>query len=225
MKDDDKLLATIRSQLFSAVIGDVMDAGGLQRQFLPPTIRAIDHDLVVAGHAMPVLEADCFGEYVVAERQARPFGLMFQALDSLRKDEIYIATGASPRYALWGGLMSTRAQSVGAAGAVLDGFHRDTREIRKLGFPVFSAGAYAQDQRVRGRVIDFRCAIEFANGVCVRPGDIIVGDIDGVCVIPAVHAEDVVAQALAKAKGEETVRNKIEAGRSTQDIFDETGIM
>jgi regulator of RNase E activity RraA len=174
---------------------------------------------------MPVLEADCSGEYVAAEGQARPFGLMLRALDDLRKDEIYVATGASQRYALWGGLMSTRAQSLGAAGAVLDGFHRDTREIRKLGFPIFSIGAYAQDQRLRGRVIDFRCTIEFANGARIQPGDIIVGDIDGVCVIPAAHAADIVAQALVKVKGEETVRNMIHAGRATQDIFDETGIM
>jgi hypothetical protein len=42
-------------------------------------------------------------------------------------------------------------------------------QIRKLGFPVFSRGAYAQDQRLRGRVIDFRCTVEFRNGACVPP--------------------------------------------------------
>ena len=108
-------------------------------------------------------------------------------LDDLKPGEVYVTPGASPRYALWGGLMSTRAQSLGAHGAVMDGFHRDTREIRKLGFPVFSRGAYAQDQRLRGRVIDFRCTVEFRNGVRVAPGDVIVCDIDGVLVIPREH--------------------------------------
>src|ERR1700742_2435817 len=56
--------------------------------------------------------------------------------------------------------------------------------------------------------------IAAANGVRARPGDIIVGDIDGVCVIPAANAEDVVAQALNKVKGEETVRAMIEAGHT-----------
>ena len=109
---------------------------------------------------------------------------MFEALDALQANEVYICTGSSPTYALWGELMSTRALKLGAAGAVLDGYRRDTRGILKLGFPTFSFGSYAQDQRVRGRVIDYRCPIQFANGVVVQPGDIVFGDIDGVVIIP-----------------------------------------
>ena len=122
---------------------------------------------------------------------------MFRALDELRPGEVYICTGSSLRYALWGELMSTRARRVGAAGAVVDGFHRDTRGILDLGFPVFSRGSYAQDQRVRGRVVDFRCPIEFGNGVRVCPGDVIVGDLDGVLAIPEDRLEEIVRLALA----------------------------
>jgi regulator of RNase E activity RraA len=222
-------LDVIRTKLFTAVLGDVMDTRGLTRQFLPPEIRALDPDMVVAGYAMPVLEADCCGDVEGQGRQgggrANPFGLMLRALDDLKRDEVYICTGGSPRYALWGELMSTRARTLGAAGAVVDGFHRDTRGIRGLGFPVFSHGAYAQDQRVRGRVIDFRCAIEFGNGARVNPGDVIVGDIDGVMVIPRVHAADIVSLALEKVEGEEAVRRMIEQGERTEDIFGRTGIM
>jgi regulator of RNase E activity RraA len=219
------VLAQIREKLFTAVIGDVMDAKGLTRQFLPPEIRALDPDMVVAGRAMPVLEADCCGEMEGHSGRINAFGLMFRALDDLKQDEVYICTGASPRYALWGELMSTRAQALGAAGAVVDGFHRDTRGIRRLGFPVFSTGAYAQDQRLRGRVVDFRCAIEFDNGVRVQPGDVIVGDIDGVLTIPRDHVDEIVALALQKVEGEETVRRLIEQGERTEDIFERTGIM
>jgi regulator of RNase E activity RraA len=219
------VLAQIREKLFTAVIGDVMDAKGLTRQFLPPEIRALDPDMVVAGRAMPVLEADCCGEMEGHSGRINAFGLMFRALDDLKQDEVYICTGASPRYALWGELMSTRAQALGAAGAVVDGFHRDTRGIRRLRFPVFSTGAYAQDQRLRGRVVDFRCAIEFDNGVRVQPGDVIVGDIDGVLTIPRDHVDEIVALALQKVEGEETVRRLIEQGERTEDIFERTGIM
>ncbi|EWY39622.1 demethylmenaquinone methyltransferase [Skermanella stibiiresistens SB22] len=212
--------------MFTAVIGDVMDTRGLTRQFLPPEIRALDPDMMIAGRAMPVLEADCHGDTLGAESgKANPFGLMLRALDELKRDEVYICTGGSPRYALWGELMSTRARTLGAAGAVVDGFHRDTRGIRALGFPVFSHGAYAQDQRVRGRVIDFRCSIEFGNGTRVAPGDVIVGDIDGVLAIPREHAAEIVALALEKVEGEEAVRVMIERGDRTEDIFGRTGIM
>jgi regulator of RNase E activity RraA len=222
---DTDLFTTIREQLFTSVIGDVLDVAGLCHQFLPPAIRSLHSDTVLVGRAMPVLEADCFGDTVVSQQRQDSFGLMFRALDGLQPGDVYITTGASPRYALWGGLMSTRAKALGAAGAVLDGFHRDTREIVQLGFPVFSTGSYAQDQRLRGRVIDFNCPIEFPNAVRVEPGDIVVGDIDGVVIIPKAHAEVIVADALAKLRAEEQVRGMIGRGQSTQSIFDETGVM
>jgi 4-hydroxy-4-methyl-2-oxoglutarate aldolase len=224
MADDAARFHTISEHLFTAVIGDILDVGGLHHQFLPPAVRAFRPAMIV-GRAMTVQEADCCGDEVVAEGGPRAFGLMFRALDSLMPGEVYVAAGGTPLYARWGGLMSRRAHGLGAVGAVLDGPHRDSREIEALGFPVFSHGAYAQDQRVRGRVIDFRCPIEFPNGVRVRQGDVVVGDIDGVVIIPAEHLDDVVADAMAKVHGESTVRSRIAAGDATQAIFDQTGIM
>ncbi len=223
--DDDTLFRTVRERLFTAVIGDVMDAAGLTRQFLPHAIRALRPDMVVVGRAMTVLEADCAGEQVGHSGRPEPFGLMFRALDQLRAGEVYVAAGGSLRYAFWGGLMSTRALALGATGAVLGGHHRDTREILGLGLPVFSCGAYAQDQRLRGRVVDYRCAVEFDNAAVVRDGDLIVGDVDGVLAIPAAHVEDVIRGAVAKVEGEERVRDMIGRGMDTQAIFDQTGIM
>lgn len=222
---DEDLFATIRSRLFTAVIGDVMDAQGLTRQFLPPEIRALTPDAVIVGRAMTVLEADCLGDVVGHSGRTEGFGLMFRALDELKRGEVYICAGGSPRYALWGGLMSTRAKLLGSGGAVLDGFHRDTREILQLGFPVFSMGAYAQDQRLRGRVIDFRCPIEFGNGVRVDPGDLIVGDIDGVLTVPAGRVDEIIRLALEKAEGEDKVRAMIERNEPTGEIYERTGIM
>jgi regulator of RNase E activity RraA len=225
MSDDTELFETVRTRLFTAVIGDVMDAQGLTRQFLPPSIRAISSTMSVVGRAMPVLEADCVGDAVAHTGRTDGFGLMFRALDDLKPGEVYVCAGAAPRFALWGGLMSTRARRLGAAGAVLGGFHRDTREILQLGFPVFSEGSYAQDQRLRGRVIDFRCTIEFENGAQVRPGDLVVGDVDGVLAVPRDHVADIVGLALAKVEGEAKVRQMIDAGESTTSIFEQTGIM
>jgi len=222
---DQELFALMKRDLFTAVVGDVLDAAGHTRQFLPPEIRALHPDMVVAGRAMPVLEADCFTEEVATDSKKLPFGIMFRALDDLKPDEVYICTGSSFDYALWGELMSTRARHLGAAGAVVDGFSRDTRGILKLGFPTFSRGTYAQDQRVRGRVIDFRCPIAFANGVRVHPGDILFGDIDGVVVIPQPHLRDIVQAALEKVFGENKVAKAIRGGMSTQQAWNTYGIM
>ncbi len=218
---DSELFAIIRDRLFTAVIGDVMDKAGLRQQFLPPEVRPITPDTVLVGRAMPVQVADVDFRAVEAD----PFGLMFRALDELKPGEVYIAAGASPTYALWGGLMSTRARALGSAGGVFDGFHRDTREILRLGFPVFSRGGYAQDQRGRGRVADFRAPLTMSNGVRVAPGDIVAGDIDGVLIIPSADASDIVQAALAKVAGEKDVRAMIEAGQTTEAVFARTGIM
>lgn len=226
-KSDEELWDLMRRELFTAVIGDVLDALGLYHQFLPPSIRPLQDDMVVVGRAMPVLEADCF---VVDAQEARratpykPFGLMFEALDDLKPHEVYVATGGSPRYALWGELMATRASRLGCGGAVLHGYSRDTRGLLRLGFPVFSHGRYAQDQGARGRVIDFRVPVEI-EGVAVCPGDIVFGDVDGVVVVPRAVEEETIRLALEKVHKENLVKTAIEGGMSSAEAFRMYGVM
>jgi regulator of RNase E activity RraA len=226
-RNDDELFALCRDGLFSAVIGDVMDLMGRTSQFLPPRIQPLRDDMVLIGRAMPVLEADDQGgEGPDRENESfnRPFGLMLRALDDLQKNEVYVCTGSSPDYALWGELMSTCAMNRGAAGAVLDGYSRDTRGILQIGLPVFSYGRYAQDQRPRGKVIDFRCTIRM-GGVAIRPGDILFGDLDGVCVIPREIEKEVIEAAWTKAHGEKRVFEAIKRGMGAQEAWDKFGIL
>ena len=227
MQNDDQLFQLMKTQLFSAVIGDIMDKLGFLNQFLSPKIQPLREQMLIAGRAMPVLEADVFAEQSTSGQNplmAKPFGLMLEALDDLKKHEVYICTGSSPTYALWGELMSTRAMKLGAAGAVMDGYHRDTKGILALGFPTFSYGNYAQDQGPRGKVLDFRCNIEM-NGVKIRPGDIVFGDIDGVCIIPQEAEKEVIRLAIEKANGEKLVQKAIQNGMSACDAFEQFGIM
>lgn len=229
-RSDEDLFAMVRAELFTAVVGDVMDTMGLLHQFLPPTIAALGDAMVVIGRAMPVLEADVFDTRLSSDAHgsdapvAQPFGLMFRALDDLRPREVYICSGASPRYALLGELMSIRAMRLGAAGAVVDGYARDTQGIRRLGFPTFCHGRYAQDQGPRGKVIDFRVPIEIA-GVRVAPGDIVFGDADGVLIVPSAATDEVVRLALEKVRGEQTVREAIEHGMGAAEAYATYGIM
>jgi len=120
--------------------------------------------------------------------------------------------------------MSTRAQKLGAAGAVLCGYHRDTKEILQRNFPTFSMGSYAQDQGPRGKVIDWRVPVEI-GGVRVNPGDIVFGDQDGILVIPSAMEAQVIPLALEKATTEGAVCKAIEAGMSTVAAFQQFGVM
>lgn len=224
---DTELFATARGELYTAVVGDIMDELGYRRQFLPPQVQPLRDDMVVVGRAMPVLEMDDVGGEGPDRRSAvvnRPFGLMLTALDDLQPGEVYVCSGSSPTYALWGELMSMAATNRGATGAVVNGYSRDTRGILAQNFPCFSWGRYSQDQRPRGKVVDFRCTIEFGH-VTVRPGDIVFGDLDGVCIVPREIEEEVFDRALEKARGERRVFQAIKGGLKAQESWDKYGIM
>jgi regulator of RNase E activity RraA len=225
-QDDDQLFKLMRTELFTAVVGDILDTMGLLHQFLPPHIQPLRDDMVVIGRAMPVLDVDYFGDHDSSQTDigGQPFGLMLHALDDLKPHEVYVATGGSPNYALWGELMSTRAMHLKAAGAVCNGYSRDTRGILALGFPTFSMGRYAQDQGARGKVVDWRIGVEIGR-VRVNPGDIVFGDIDGVLIIPRAAEEEAITRALDKARTENRVRTAIEGGMSTVEAFKTFGVM
>lgn len=225
--NDEELFSTVRRELFTCVVGDVMDKIGLHHQFLPPGIRSLHPDMILFGRAMPVLAVDVFEEKVAGAKtklMEKPFGLMLEALDDLKANEVYVNTGSSPRNALWGELMSVRARKLGAAGAVLNGYLRDTKAVLKLDFPAFCFGSYAQDSAPRYKVVDFRINIEI-GAVRIRPGDFLLGDIDGVCVVPVEAASEVFTKALEKARGEKLVRKALEEGSSAVAAFEKHGIM
>ena len=226
-KSDEELFELAKKELFPALTGDVLDKMGFYHQFLPQNVKPLAPEMIIIGRAMPVLEADVFCEISESSNNPimkKPFGMMFEALDSLKRNEVYICSGASHHYALWGGLMSIRALALKAAGAVVNGFSRDTDQILQLGFPTFSTGTYAQDQGPRGKVIDYHVPIEW-NGVKICPGDIIYGDKDGVLVIPSLCVEEVFEGAFEKARSERLVEISLEAGMSSVEAFEKFGIM
>ncbi len=203
--------------LYTPVVGDILDAIGYAHQFLPPEIMPLKDDMKIAGRACTVLENDVYGA------QEKPFGLLTEALDQLKEDEVYVATGAH-HSALWGELLTAAARTRGAAGAVLDGYTRDTPQVLAQNFPVFARGRWAQDSSIRTYVFDFRCPIEIGQ-VVIHDQDIVFGDMDGVLIIPQEVADEVINQALEKAKGEKLVRKAIEGGMSATKAFEKFGIL
>lgn len=223
---DKELFKLMKEDLYSSVIGDILDDMGYLHQFLPQKLSPLNLDMVMAGRAMTVLEADAFEKISEGHNSimSKDFGLMLEALDDIKEDEIYICAGASPTYALVGELMCTRMKIKGAAGIVATGFHRDTRGILNLHLPCFSYGRYAQDQGPRGKVIDWRVPIEI-EGVRVNPGDLIFGDLDGVVVIPQQIERMIIQKAFEKVTGEKKVYIKIKNGMSCVDSWNKYHIM
>jgi regulator of RNase E activity RraA len=216
--DDAQLFDLMRTLLYTPVVGDILDDLGLTRQFLPQPIQPLRDDMKLAGRAMPVLMIDVYG------KQNQPFGKLTEALDQLQPGEIYLASGGEMRCAYWGEILTATAKKRGAAGAVINGFHRDTPKVLEQNWPVFSRGRFAQDSAVRTQVIDYRCAIEVGR-VRVESGDLVFGDLDGVVVVPRKVESEVIEKALAKARGEKLVRKEIEGGMSSTEAFRKFGIL
>ncbi len=231
-KSEDEMFALMKEKLYTPVVGDILDQMGYNHQFLPARIRPLaaqvptvpfvdaaqpDNRLKVAGYACTVLENDVFGA------KNKPFGYMTEALDQLKPNEIYIATGAH-NSALWGELMTASAKARGAIGAVVDGYTRDTPQVLEQNFPVFCQGTWAQDSSIRTYVFDFRCPIEIGQ-VTIYDGDIVFGDIDGVLIIPRAIADEVIEKALEKAVTEKAMRKAIEDGMLVTDAFEKFGVL
>lgn len=217
-KNEAELFELYKNELYTPVVGDILDELGCYHQFLPQPIQQIQLHFKLVGRAMPVLMIDVHGP------QKKPFGKLTEALDQLLPNEVYIASGGDMRCAYWGEILTATAKKKGAAGAVINGYYRDTEKVLEQNWPVFSRGRYAQDSGVRTQVADYRCQIEI-GGVTVFPGDLIFGDVDGVLIIPKQFEVEVTIKALAKARGEKLVRKDIENGMSSSDAFAKYGIL
>ncbi|MBK7822250.1 MAG: RraA family protein [Tessaracoccus sp.] len=216
--DEQPLFQRIRERLYTPVICDVLDQLGRRHQFLPPEIRPLAPSMMLVGRAMPVLIDDEFGI------PARPFGRLTEALDALEDGEIYVARGGSIPCAAWGEILTATAKRRGAVGAVIDGYHRDTHQVMAQNWPVFSRGSYAQDAGARSSVRDYRVTVEIGS-VLVQPRSLMIGDIDGVAVIPPELEDEVLERAFLKVSAESTTRRAIEGGMSSTEAYATFGVL
>lgn len=216
--NDKELFEIVKKELYTPVVGDILDGLGLYHQFLPSGIEPINLTDKIVGRAMPALMIDVYGP------QKKPFGYLTEALDQLEEGDVYLASGGAQRCAYWGELLTATAKKRGAVGAVINGFYRDSRQVMEQNFPVFSRGRYAQDSSVRTQVVNYRCPVEI-GGTWVEPGDLIFGDMDGVLVVPKNRVDEVIEKSLEKARGEKLVRKAIEEGMSATAAFATFGIL
>lgn len=206
-------METIRQEVRVAHLSDALDALGYRDQCLQPAPVPLSPDMKMVGRALTVsiVAVDAVPEV--------PYIGLLDVLDRLGEDDIYVIPAVSGQpAALWGELLSTRAQAVGAAGALSDGPVRDVDQILDLGFPTFALGATPCDINGRFEVVGSGDVVTIA-GVEVHPGDLIAGDVDGVVVVPRAVEEAVVVAALGKARAEGTMLDDLRAGMLPSEAF------
>ena len=218
---DAALLESIARDLYTAVLSDVLDELGYRDQAMPPSIRPLDDALVMAGRA----RTGIYREVYSVTPGVNPYALEIALVDDLKPGEVAVlGCGGSSRIAPWGELLSTAARARGAAGCLTDGFVRDVKFIRKMSFPVFHGGIAPLDSKGRGMVAEIDVPIH-CGGVAVSPGDLVVGDADGVIVVPRAVESAALTKAFAKVRGENDTRAELERGAKLADVFARHGIL
>jgi 4-hydroxy-4-methyl-2-oxoglutarate aldolase len=218
---DASIDALRQHRIPTAVLSDTLDAMDLRNQAMRAHIRPLDLALDMVGRARTGLYMPVYH----VEPAINPYELEIRLIDSLDADQVVVlACGDSERIAPWGELLSTAAMARKAAGCVTDGLVRDVRQIRRMGFPVFHGGIGPLDSKGRGRIMEIEVPVQCA-GVLVRPQDLVVGDADGVVVIPQGVEEAVIARAIQKATGENDTREALLRGESLESVFQRYGIL
>ncbi len=185
----DPLLALFRG-IQPATISDAMFGLGLPDSAMGPEVRLMVGQTLVA-RARTVGRTPLTGNAGQAELAA-DYGFAIQEVidGSGPGTVIVIATGGIDSHANWGGNMGIRARATGALGLVTDGAFRDRAEMEALGLTIFAQSAAVRAGQHRFATTT-RNGPVICGGVLVRPDDILVGDADGVIVVPPAHAEDI----------------------------------
>lgn len=203
--------------IYTAALADILDARGFHRQTLPPSIRPLAPGTRLAGPAYTVTgRAVEKADYDAALRR------VLTMLGDVPAEHVAVYACNQDVSAHLGELSVTSLKARAVAGCVLDGGCRDVRFILEEGFPVFRGHTTPADSTWRWELEATQVPIAIGS-VRIEPGDWVVGDDDGVVVVPQAVAESVLAEAEQKAATESEIRIAMRDGMSPLEAYERFG--
>lgn len=207
----------IKEILYSGIISDVLDGMGYRNQALAGGISPLTDDTVIFGPAFTSIGT------TVYSMPENPLVAQCKVVDQLGEDEIYVlVTRGDYNCAVFGELFATAVNARKGAGVLLDGYARDVKALKEMKFPLFYKGRDVRTSKGRCEINECQIPV-ILDGVTIRPGDYIFGDIDGAIVIPKEVAEEVIRQAAETVEKENEVRTRLLNGSTLQKAYEEIG--
>jgi 4-hydroxy-4-methyl-2-oxoglutarate aldolase len=206
-------LAVRLARCYTGVVYDVLRGRGIVDCILPPSIVPLDRAMVAAGPVFTVRGRP--------DASASPHETLLrwtELLSRAPKGHVVMVQGNDAERALMGELSAETLQFRGVRGYIVDGGCRDTAFIRRIGFPVFCDKATPRDIVGAWLPVAYDEPISYGQ-VVVRPGDHVLADCDGIVVVPASIAADVIAAAEAAMRTEDQVRAAILSGVDPQQAY------
>lgn len=204
-------------QLYTGIVTDVLDGYGYEDQTLDREVQPLTREMATAGAAFPALGRA--NRSVDPDEQIRSF---LEMLGDVPAHSVLVMDTHDTGSSHMGELTTTALQNADCRGAVVDGGTRDSEFIIEQSFPVFTRFQTPADSVPRWELVDWDTEV-VVGGVAVEPGDVVVGDIDGVAVVPRDVATDVLIDAEEMVNTEDEVRAAITEGRSPLDAYEEYG--
>ncbi len=218
MRMSQEQLSQLGKKLYSGLICDVLDYFGYRDQSFKRAFVPVREDMSVFGYAFPVTaeRVDTMIENALVSQCI--------SVDEVKEGDVYLLTTKDGDYhgAVWGELMSTGVRAHGGVGAIIDGMLRDTKQVLAMDFPVISRGHLPTTSKGRTEITAWNVPVTI-DGVLVRPGDLIFGDVDGVVVIPAEAIDKVLDRCARIMENENVTRDLIAAGASVAETYMKIG--
>ena len=203
----------VREHISSSIMSDALDGLGYRNQMISYPIRPLKDDSFIYGPAFTSIGTEVYS------MPEDPLTAQCRVVDQLSENEVYVLViRGEKNCAVFGELFANGVRNRKGAGVLTDGYARDIRQLKQMDFPLLYGGINPCTSKGRCEINECQIPVTMC-GVTIRPGDIILGDLDGVAVIPYEIAEEAFDRAFETVDKETVVRDGLQQGASLREMY------
>ncbi len=218
--NEQDLFKYIEAHAYAGVFSDILDEMGYRDCVISPDtkIRPLNEGYAIFGRCCTMLNE-------IDTNPIDPYEGAIRCIDNIERGAVLFTTGkGNLSTGIMGELTATAMRSRGAKGAIVNGYSRDIRKLKLMGFPTFTWGPSPIDTTGRVRVTAINEAIE-VGGVVVHPRELVFADYDGIVIIPSEVEDEVIEKVIERIKVEGDARSELSKGQSMRNVWEKYQVL